>query len=208
MTDSGSSPAGAEAGRRPGKRDRLLAAACELFYEHGVERTTLAEIAGQAEVPLGNVYYYFKTKDDIIAAVIHAHIKAIEQKIGSLERYSTPAARLKALIITLARQADAISRFGCPHGTLCTELSKRNRTDPEASASLLRLPLEWAEQQFTQMGRRDAKDLAIDLIAAYQGTAALTQALGQPELMARQARRLNRWIDDIRRPDQSHAAEQ
>jgi AcrR family transcriptional regulator len=207
MTDSGSSPAGADAGRRPGKRDRLLAAACELFYEHGVERTTLAEIAGQAEVPLGNVYYYFKTKDDIIAAVVDAHIKAIEQKINSLERYSTPAARLKALIITLAREADAISRFGCPHGTLCTELSKRDQMDPEASASLLQLQLEWAEQQFTQMGLRDAKDLAIDLIAAYQGAAALTQALGRPELMARQARRLNRWIDDIPRPDPSHAAE-
>jgi TetR/AcrR family transcriptional regulator, transcriptional repressor for nem operon len=120
-----------------------LAAACELFYEHGVERTTLAEIARQAEVPLGNVYYYFKTKDDIIAAVIDAHIKAIEQEIGSLDRHRTPAARLKALITTLARQADAISRFGCPHGTLCAELAKRNPPDPQASGSLLQLPLEW-----------------------------------------------------------------
>lgn len=47
------------------------------------------------------------------------------------------------------------------------------------------------------MGRRDAKDLAIDFFAAYHGTAALTQAFGRPELMARQARRLSRWIDDI-----------
>jgi hypothetical protein len=47
------------------------------------------------------------------------------------------------------------------------------------------------------MGRRDAKDLAIDLITSYQGTATLTQALGQPELMARQARKLNRWIDSL-----------
>jgi AcrR family transcriptional regulator len=94
MTDSGSSPAGADAGRRPGKRDRLLAAACQLFYQQGAERTTLAEIARQAEVPLGNVYYYFKTKGDIIAAVADAHVKAIEQEIDSLERYRTPASRL------------------------------------------------------------------------------------------------------------------
>lgn len=63
-TESGASPAGADAGRRSGKRDRLLAA----------------------------VYYYFKTKDDIIAAVLDAHIKASEQEIGSLERHRTPAA--------------------------------------------------------------------------------------------------------------------
>ncbi len=207
MTDSGSSPAGADAGRRPGKRDRLLAAACQLFYQQGVERTTLAEIARQAEVPLGNVYYYFKTKGDIIAAVVDAHVKAIEQEIDSMERYRTPASRLKALITTLARQADAISRFGCPHGTLCAELGKRTQTDPEASRSLLQLPLEWVEQQFTQMGRGDAKDLAIELIALYQGTAALTQAFGRPELMTRQARRLNLWIDDIPRPDPPHESE-
>jgi TetR/AcrR family transcriptional regulator, transcriptional repressor for nem operon len=133
-------------------------------------------IARRAEVPLGNVYYYFKTKDDIIAAVVDAHIKAIAQEIGSLERHRTPAARLKALITTLARQADAISHFGCPHGTLCAELGKQNPPGSQASGSLLQLPLEWAEQSFMRMGRRDAKDLAIDLIAAYHGTAALTQA--------------------------------
>jgi hypothetical protein len=45
------------------------------------------------------------------------------------------------------------------------------------------------------MGRRDAHDLAVELVAAYQGSAVLTSALGQPELMTRQARRLHRWID-------------
>lgn len=47
------------------------------------------------------------------------------------------------------------------------------------------------------MGRRDAKGLAIDLMTSYQGTATLTQALGRPELMTRQVRKLNRWIDTL-----------
>ena len=55
---------------RPGKRERLIAAAVELVYRQGVARTTLADIAQAADVPVGNVYYYFKTKDDIIAAVV------------------------------------------------------------------------------------------------------------------------------------------
>lgn len=53
-----------------------------------------------------------------------------------------------------------------------------------------------AEEQFRAMGRRDAKDLALDLLAAYQGAAVLTAALGQAELMTRQSKRLRRWIDD------------
>jgi len=49
---------------RPGKRDRLIAAAGETIYRQGVEATTIADIAEAADVPVGNVYYYFKTKDE------------------------------------------------------------------------------------------------------------------------------------------------
>jgi len=48
------------------KRARLVDGACRAFYEQGVEHTTLADIARIADVPLGNVYYYFKTKDDLV----------------------------------------------------------------------------------------------------------------------------------------------
>ncbi|MGH9026913.1 MAG: hypothetical protein ACRDWD_12475 [Acidimicrobiia bacterium] len=49
----------------------------------------------------------------------------------------------------------------------------------------MQIPLDWAEQQFRATGRRDAHDLAVELVASYQGSAVLTSALGQPELMAR-----------------------
>ena len=45
--------------KRSGKRERLVDSARDLFHERGVQRTTLAEVAERAEVPLGNVYYYF-----------------------------------------------------------------------------------------------------------------------------------------------------
>ena len=45
----------------------------QLLHQQGIERTTLADIAKAADVPPGNVYYYFKTKDEVIAAVIEAH---------------------------------------------------------------------------------------------------------------------------------------
>ena len=37
---------------RAGKRERLVAAACQVLYEQGVERTTLADIALAADVPV------------------------------------------------------------------------------------------------------------------------------------------------------------
>ena len=41
---------------RPGKRERLVAAATKLLHQQGIERTTLADIANAADVPAGNVY--------------------------------------------------------------------------------------------------------------------------------------------------------
>ena len=57
--------------------------------------------------------------------------------------------------------------------------------------------IEWAEWQFTALGRRDAHDLAVALIASYQGIALLKNTFRDPELMTREARRLERWIDSL-----------
>jgi TetR/AcrR family transcriptional regulator, transcriptional repressor for nem operon len=43
-----------------------------------VAATSLAEIAQAADVPLGNVYYYFKSKDELIRAVVAAHIEEVD----------------------------------------------------------------------------------------------------------------------------------
>src|SRR5260370_42386437 len=51
------------------KRSRLVSAAVGLAYKNGVGATSLADIAREAEVPLGNLYSYFKTHDEICEAV-------------------------------------------------------------------------------------------------------------------------------------------
>lgn len=183
---------------RPGKRERLVVAARELVYRQGVARTTLADIAQAADVPVGNVYYYFKTKDDIIGAVVETHGDQIESTLAELERrHRSPKARLKALMGVLAERADPTARYGCPYGTLSSELAKQADSSSPCAAQLMQILLDWAEQQFHAMGRRDASDLAVELVASYEGSAVLSSALGQPELMAGQARRLQRWIDAL-----------
>lgn len=61
------------------KRDALINAAKKLIYKQDFNITTLAEIANEADVPLGNIYYYFKTKADIGMAVLNAI--ALEENI-------------------------------------------------------------------------------------------------------------------------------
>jgi TetR/AcrR family transcriptional regulator, transcriptional repressor for nem operon len=198
MTDSVKTRSSPSTLAQPGKRERLVAAATDLLYRQGVEKTTLADIAQAAEVPLGNVYYYFKTKDAIVDAVVEAHVQYIEETTASLDRrYRTPKGRLKGLIRVLTDQRDVIAQFGCPDGTLCSELVKRTGGDDHHATRLVEIPVAWAEKQFRAMGRHDARDLAVEFMASYQGTAVVTQALREPALLSREGRRLERWIDSL-----------
>ncbi len=190
MTDSIQEP-------QLGKRERLVMGAQELLHRQGVEKTTIADIAQAAQVPVGNVYYYFQTKDELVDAAIESRARDVRELLESLEAQRTPRARLKALVRALAAPRELVAEYGCPLGSLCSELDKRTDGLERRCSDLLRLPVDWAEQQFRLMGRRDARDLAVALIASYQGIALLTNTFRDPELMTREARRLERWIDSL-----------
>jgi AcrR family transcriptional regulator len=195
MTDSGAATA---VRRRPGKRERLIAAAAQLVHQQGVERTTLAEIAKAADVPPGNVYYYFKTKDDVIASVIEAHAQQIKTTLAAIDtRHRSPKGRLKALVREFTAQSETVAQYGCPLGSLCSELDKRATNPGVPAAELMRLPIEWAQQQFRSLGRPDARDLAFDLMAAYEGSALLANTMRDPRILSRAARRIDHWIDTL-----------
>jgi AcrR family transcriptional regulator len=51
-------------------RDRILEAAERLFAERGFDRTSTASIAAAASVPHGLIFYHFKTKMDLLLAVV------------------------------------------------------------------------------------------------------------------------------------------
>jgi TetR/AcrR family transcriptional regulator, transcriptional repressor for nem operon len=197
MTDSISGQA-TVTGRRPGKRERLIAAALQLLHEQGIERTTLADIAKAADVPAGNVYYYFKTKDEVIGAVIDAHVQQIKTTLAAIEaRHRSPKSRLKAFVREFTAQSELVARFGCPLGSLCSELDKRVTEPGLPAAELMRLPIEWAEEQFRSLGRNDARDCAFDLLAAYEGSALLANTMRDPKILSGAARRIDRWIDTL-----------
>jgi AcrR family transcriptional regulator len=180
-----------------GKRERLLESAKGLIHEQGVHRTTLAEVAERADVPLGNVYYYFKTKDELVAAVIDRYREQAAALIQGFGRHRSPQARLKALINNWADMRDTVARYGCPMGTLCAELDKLEDGADREAAAVLAVIIDWAEDQFRELGRRDARDLALVLFAGIQGAALLANTFRDPTILTRQGHHLERWIDTL-----------
>ena len=182
---------------QPGKRERLVESARVLIHEQGAHRTTLADVAARAEVPLGNVYYYFKSKDELIGAVLASYQKEAAALTRAFERHRSPQARLKALVQNWSDMRETVARHGCPMGTLCTELDKDENGRDRDAAAVMAIIIDWAEDQFRQLERRDARDLALALFAGIQGAALLANTFRDPTILTRQGRHLERWIDTL-----------
>ena len=165
--------------------------------ERGVERTTIADIAQAADVPVGNVYYYFKSKNELIAATLDGYQGVYRESVSALERRRTPKARLHGLVQTWINQRENLTAHGCPIGTLATELNKGANELAHESAEIFTMLLDWIETQFRDMGRDDARELAIALLSAYEGVAVLANTLGDQELIVTEGKRLERWIDSL-----------
>jgi len=184
------------------KRAELVTAATVLLHEQGFHRTTLADVADRASVPLGNLYYYFKTKEALAEAVIAAHEQALHARFASWDAaHRDPRARLRRLVRAPLDTSDRVIQFGCPHGSLCQELEKLGAEAPlaRAAARLLAVYVDWSSAQFQALGcdRRESRALAADLVVSVQGTMLVAHTLRSAALLAAQLRRVERWLDGV-----------
>lgn len=187
----------ANSATRPGKRERLIDSAAELLHRQGVQRTTLAQIAEHADVPPGNVYYYFKTFAELVDAVIDHRQAMIYDNLARLDKRSGPKAKLKGLAEMWTGSADMVTENGCPLGSLVSELNKSHDRVTDHATVLLRTIIDFIEQQFRELGRRDAAALSITMMSRIQGAALLANTFGDASLLKAEVRRIERWLDEL-----------
>ena len=165
------------------------------MYEQGFARTTLAEIAQAAQVPLGNVYYYFKTKDAVGQAVVRRradHYRTLRQTWDS---DPDPRARLAAFVEMTIDNRASLADHGCPIGSLCQELHKQGGPLAEQASQMFSEWLEWLEAQFRALKQgRDSPHLALHLLAATQGASLLAHSFRDPQYVVAEARALKEWL--------------
>ena len=184
--------------RRNDKRSRLVAAAFKLFHEQGVNITTLANIAQLADVPLGNVYYYFKSKESIVLAVIDHQRRMLQQKFEELNLITDTKERLESLIRQTVDNSEQTASFGDALGSLCQELGKQGGHIAEAAAELLKEILLWCEKQFISLGKTEqAKSLALNLVSTLQGISLITLTFKNHDYLTQQSDYLIKWLNNI-----------
>jgi len=178
-------------------REHIVRAADDLFYKQGYQHTSFADIADAVRISRGNFYYHFKSKDEILAAVIDARVAERRRMLKQWEaEQETPAGRIRCYVnIVITNEAD-IENFGCPVGTLTTELSKLGHGSLESATGIFTLFRTWLGEQFAALGRAgDADELAMHVLAASQGIATMSNAYQDREFVRREVERLCAWVD-------------
>ena len=185
--------------RKTDKRVRLIEAAKVLIHQQGFNLTTLADIAQEADVPLGNVYYYFKTKEAIGIAVIEKRAAEWSERLASWSEISDPLARLVSLVRYGLEDLEITARFGCPVGGLCQELGKQGGALSDLAAKLLHDVLKWSEEQFRALNVEEprAANYALHMLSTIQGMFLLTHTFKDPKIAQRQCDELQSWLESI-----------
>lgn len=193
--------------RKTDKRVRLVDAAKYLIHKQGFNLTTLADIAQEADVPLGNVYYYFKTKDAIGEAVLESRAKELHERLQAFEQFPDLNDRLSAFLKHEIDQAENTARSGCPVGSLCQELAKQGGVLADAAAKLLNDTLHWTEKQFRGLGfGQRAAELASQFVALVQGTSLMTCTFKDPKLTSKMSGLTEQWLKEMRATSKSGRA--
>ena len=164
-------------------RSRIIEAAAELVFAHGVARTGIEDVQLRAGVSASQMYHYFTDKDDLIRAVI-AHqtdgiLDAQRPVLDELDSFDA-LERWRDLLVDLQEQRHCVG--GCPIGSIAAELADN---DPHARADLVdgferwEAPIRAGLARMRDRGElrpdTDTDALALALLVALQGGLLLTQ---------------------------------
>jgi TetR/AcrR family transcriptional regulator, transcriptional repressor for nem operon len=179
-------------------KDRLQSAAIKMFHHRGVPATTLANIAQESGVPLGNVYYHFRTKEALIEAVAEARNQELRDQFQAASLDPNPLERLKMLVRDARRNSAELLEHGCPFTALTHDLAKSSTREDQQAGTLFKMFLDFATTQFQALGKADrARELAEEFISTLQGSLLVAHHVHSSFLLERQLDRLEVWLERV-----------
>lgn len=182
---------------RPSTRQDIVAAADDLFYRQGFDHTSFADVAAAVGISRGNFYHHFKTKDEILDAVIEKRLADRQAMLKAWEATApTPEARILCFVEILITNGDKIMQNGCPVGTLTNELAKLDHPAREEANGLFTLFRTWLAGQFRTAGcpEGDADQFALHLLMRSQGVATLLNAFRDRDFAAREVALMRAFV--------------
>ncbi len=178
------------------KRQRLVTAAIEQFHVKGIAGTSLADVARTANIPAGNVFYYFKTKDDLVRAVADRWCGLLSGYLRELDGIDDPMERIEGFIDQACALGDMYVALGCPLAGLTRDLRQGGGSLASEAARIYAVQVSWLENQFAASGfsHCDARAHTRFLMAGYHGAILLAHAQGDRALIEAETESLKCWL--------------
>jgi len=152
-------------------RDRLLAAADDLFYSEGVHVVGVDRIVERAGVTKATLYNTFGSKEELVRAYLEQHMRRRQERIARiLAANDTPRKRILGVF------AEVEDLLAGSHFRGCRFISAAAEARPGDASELMAAQYRaWLWSLFTDLaaaaGARDAKQLARRLLLLYDGAA-------------------------------------
>lgn len=181
-------------------KDLIIEIADRLFYQGGFEHTSFADIAEEVNISRGNFYHHFKTKDDILSAVISLRVERAKEVTRYWEeQFSNPVDRLKCFFSFFTVNREKIKKYGCPMGTLSNEMAKLSHDFKNDSVKVHEVFKGWLSLQFEKLDFDQAisDSYAMHLLSQSQGISTIYNAFEDERFVDREIQHIHQWLEKL-----------
>ena len=156
---------------RPSARERLLDAAADLFYRHGIGAVGVDLVSSQARVSKRTLYQQFGSKDRLIAESLEAHGAAMLGMYIPAEDPHAPAReQILAVFSGLSGWTASGTFRGCPFVNTATELADPGHPARRIARDYKLRLRDYFARQAERGQAKDPQRLADELIVVFDGT--------------------------------------
>ncbi|WP_273545663.1 TetR/AcrR family transcriptional regulator [Paenibacillus caui] len=172
-------------------REIVLEVATNLFLKKGYLVTSMDDIVAESKVSKTNIYYYFKSKEELLSAIIDRIVQQYHELIyGITSRTDLPVQERIALLVHLLTEQDVECLGGCPFLTLYTQTSqeagwireKINRFFQDQIISLEKLIIEGIQNKELN-DQLPPRQTAALIVSTIEGGLFLQHATHDPSLI-------------------------
>ncbi len=168
-------------------KQRLVETALTLFHQEGFHATGIDRVLAVARVSKMTLYKYFKSKDDLILAVLDLRDQRFRDWLDTRTQAlaDTPSGRLLAVFDALGEWFDDPNFHGCLFINAAAEYGLPTERIHQSAARHKQLVLEWLTELARQAPVNDPTALAWDLTLIMEGAIVARHTSDQPQAAAR-----------------------
>ena len=170
--------------QRISPRERILSAASELFYRHGIRAVGVDAVAEAAETNKMTLYRHFSSKDELVAEYLQRLAEKAKASWDRLEANypGEPSAQLRAWLKDMAAHVASADERGCALANAAVELPEKDHPARRVIEAFKTAQRERLVQLCAAASLAEPEMLADELFLLLEGARVTAQSMGRKGL--------------------------